>query len=526
MQQPIASPLRLEFTKFSLINEPSRAVLTFRDESLEWNAQLFDRASYSGEFDVFEQINGFWRDRLTEAEQEAVFNIYKECWLAFENMGKTENLTMKLYHYVQKLYEYHPLEVLGPYLNFYQQLRIPESVTRASQQQGEVSFSSDRTYGPDDYIGLRTLSVALRVMIPIWGQFIYSTKGQISNTFKEMEAYQLLAYTNLASSPAMEKLRVFVEKSVPPEKSKASSILRGLASDDFPIWMLGLVLVRRLSVGDVRGIDPTSNLITFIFRYIDHKAKTHDNSFEGTVKEKIVEGAGQDGENNLSKLEGYKIKPELPAGDIAFISAYAADPLWIARKLEPLIPEELVHESVNSVQALTDKELHKPQIALVQWTLNEVIPARGIWLLTKPLILNTIAATQALLWHRGHRDLAALVSAMELDQDDDAHMAYGNDTVKRPTAEQLEKLNYYYPYARRMGKQKTQKQPNVARDAIESVAASFGKHIWRLTVPADWLEVLRGNRSASRRFITPADIRVKLADFIIAINDKTTQQGA
>lgn len=519
-------------------NEPSRAVLTHQGYTLDWNAQLFDRASYKGDFDVFEQINHYWAKNCNPDEQDKIFGIYTQIWNVFENDSGEQDLTEVVRQLVTQLFEFHPLERMEHFLRWGERLPIPSSITRGPSEQRDANFSRDRTYGPEEYAYLRALAVTLRIMIPVWGQFIHMTRRDTGNTFKEYQAYQLLAYTNLERSQAMEKLKVFVTKSLPPDKSRASAILKGLSNDDFPIWMLALVLIRRLSVGDVRGEDQASNLITFIYRYIDHKARTHDNSFEGTVKEKQVEGAGQDGENNLSKLEGYKMKPELPQGDIVFINTYAEDPLWLARQVAPEIPEELVVESINSVQVLVDQELHKPQITLVQWMLADVIRPRGIWLLSKPLTLNTIAATQALFWYGGWYELAALVSAMKLP-DEEGHMAVSPDNIKRANVELQDKLAGYYPYMKRATnkqkqaapqpsniagiKQKAPKQISVVREAVESVAGHFSRHAWRLTLPAEMVEKLKGNRM-SRRYSVPADLRVRLAEFILTINERQARQ--
>jgi hypothetical protein len=320
----------------------------------------------------------------------------------------------------------------------------------------------------------------------------------------------------------MERLRVYVEKSLPPDKSLAAAILGGaISSEDFPTWMLGLVLVRRLSVGDVRGLDPVSSLVTFIYKYIDQKARGHDNTFIGMVKDKIVEGLGQEGENNLSKLEGYKIKQEIPAGDITVIEHYVEDIYNVALRICPDIDPELVRQSEESTRLLANYQIWQPQMKIMQWVLKPVVPPRGLMYLNKMLALRAMAAAQALLWHRGHFEIAALLSAIEQDNSD-AQQLMGTETRARIPKELTEVLDKLYPFSRKPpGKSKANaKRLNPASEAIDSVAGALNEHAWRLTLPSEWTAKVTGNKN-TRRYGVPHDIKVKLANLTIAIAQRS-----
>lgn len=495
-------------------------------EPIHWNIALYDKMSYSGDFDIFEQINGYWA-HLPIHTQNEIYAVYAQIHQTFETIGEGSDsnqelyeLVTKLYDLVAKLYEYHNLDDIKHWLTYHAtNVRIPTNLRESYQESHENPGSRERTYLRDDYVWLVALSVALRAMIPVWGEFIARARKETGTTYKEYYAYRLLAKSSIAHSEPMERLRVYVEHSVPPDKSKSAAILEGLSSDDFPIWVLGLVLVRRLSIGDVRGLDPNSSLVTFIYKYIGQKVKGHDSSFIGLVKDKIVEGVGQEGENNLSKLEGYKIKETIPAGDIAIISHYMQNSEQLARSVCPDIDLGLVRASLLSVQALMDKQIWKPQMTLMQLVLARVVSSQGLLHLHKPLTLQAMAITQALLWHRGHRELAALVSAVEQDSTD-AQQLPGSDSRARISKEQMEVLDALYPFSRRTtGKQKGLKRTNPAAESIESVSAEFSKHAWRLSLPPDWTAELTGNRN-TKRYTVPHDIKIKLAALAISIQQR------
>lgn len=513
--------MKLDINKYGAIGTPSEVLLTHGDQVITWNIALFDKMSFSGEFDIFEQINGYW-GHLPKTDQDKIFDIYKRIRIVFDEVWETNELTRQLHVLIKELYQFHELADVKHWKDFHSNLILPAGLRDAFMESHETPGTRERTYLKEDYHWLVTLSIALRAMIPIWGEFISRTKKDTGTTFKEYYAFQLLAYSNIYKSEPMERLRVYVEHSLPPDKSKSAAILGGISSEDFPLWVLGLVVVRRLSVGNVLGTDPSSSLVTFIYKYIGQKVKGHDNSFIGMVKDKPFEGHGQEGENNLSRLEGYKVKQEIPAGDIAIIGFYAQDIDALALLICPDIDLNLVRLSEISVQALSHEHIWPPQIALIQWVLKQkqAIPPRGLQHLSKTSILRCMAVTQALLWHRNHYELAALLSSVEQSNVDEQQLG-GTDSRARISKDQMEVLETLFPYSRRpTGKQKLTKRPNPAADSIDSMSVLFSEHDWKITLPSEWVAQVTSNRN-NRRYAVPQNVKILLANLVIQIAQRT-----
>lgn len=527
--------MKLEIEKLTVSAQgtPTTAITSHKGEEIRWNVALFDKTSYEGDFDIFEQINGYWAS-LPMPQQDAIFDVYKRTYYdAFGALWDTSDLTMALYKLVAELYTLMPLEQVKHWLEFHGNLVIPSSLKESYQAAPEKSSTRERTYTVEDYRWLLALAVAVRAMVPVWGEFIKRTQREKGTSYKELYAYELLARSNLENSPAMEKIKIFVKGSLPQDKSFAPANYDGLSSEDVPTWMLGMVLVRRLTVGDVRGLDPNSHLVTFMYKYIDQKAKGHDTSFIGQVRDKLVDGSSQDGENNLSKLEGYKIKQAIPAGDTSIISFCMEDPYRVARCVKPDIDLQLVEQSLEAVKVLSEHQIWPPQITMTQWLLKPAIPPRGILHLKtvsesgefqhKELTLRAIAVAQALLWHRKHYQLAALISAIEQDSSDAQQLA-GSESRARVTAAQLIELERLFPFSRRapgksrsMDKTTAGKAPRkntAGSDSVDSVSNSLSEHAWRLTLPTDWVAQVTGNKN-DRRYYVPHNIKVLLADLAI-----------
>jgi hypothetical protein len=512
--------MKLIIKKIGLYGVPTEATMTHgNSDELVWNIALFDKMSVTDNIDIFEQINSYW-ERQPISVQDRIFDIYKRIKDVFGEIWDSNELTRRLYSLVAELYEYHKLDDIRHWVDFYSNLLLPQGLREVYADSHEMPGTRERTYLKEDYKWLVTLSIALRVMIPIWGEFIARTKKETGTALKEYYAFQLLSNSNIFKSEPMERLRIYVEHSLPTDKPLSSAILGGISSEDFPIWILSLVAIRRLSVGDIRGIDPNYSLVTFIYKYIGQKVKGNDNNFTGIIKDKITEDQGQDSENNLSKLEGYKIKQDLPAGDIAIINHYLQNISNLATLICPDINVDLINSSLESARVLETRQLWKPQVILAQWVMKPLVSPKGILHVNKTTMINILAVTQALLIHREHYVLAGLVTAIEQDNNDELLLG-GTDSRARITKEQLEQLDRLFPYSRKpTGKQKVVKRINPAVEAIESVASMFSEYDWRLTLHDTYVEKITGN-AHNRGYSIPYNIKILLANLAISLANRT-----
>jgi len=180
-----------------------------------------------------------------------------------------------------------------------------------------------------------------------------------------------------------------------------------------------------------------------------------------------------------------------------------------------------VRESIDCVvSSLQNHQIFVPQMTLVQWCVARILPPRGMLHLKKTTVLLVMGVVQAILWHKGHRELAALLTAIEQDNDDEMQLG-GTDSRARLPKDVVEKLDQLYPYSRRpTGKQRNAKRPNAAIETIDELNKAFGNNVWRLTLPAGWIEQVTGNKN-NRRYSVPVDIKIKLANLAIEIAQRS-----
>lgn len=493
-----------------------------KGEFITWQNRLLDKTGQSrltdDQFDVYQQINQFWELRSPEV-QDQIFNIYKEIRIVFDMEWVTDELDKKLRPLINKLYQYHKIEDLRHWMDFKSDLIIPSDIRDEFRRAGEeeVLGTPERTYLKEDYKQLVVLSIALRPIIPVWSEYLVRTQREVGTVWKEYQAFQLLHGTYPMSIPAMERLRVFVLHTIPEEKSLTPAILGGISSEDFPTWILALVVVRRLALGDVRGVDSKAMLVASIYRYIESRVKSHENSFLKNVKEKYPEGQGMQEEANISRLESHKTRQDIAAGSIAVIAHQAKDVRALALRVQPDLDLQLFHQSLNAVSKLNQHRVWDHQLTLIQWVLGAAISPRGLRYLHLDVMLGCLAVTQAILWHRGMHDLAALVSAEAIQNHPDNEI-YGIDSRSRISKENMEELDRLYPFIRR-GNKKAEKVKNTAVIAIDLLQEQFSKNDWRLTLPDQWLSWFARSPEmvSNRRYAVPVDIKNKLAQLAISV---------
>jgi hypothetical protein len=494
-----------------------KVIVSHKGASSAWEISAFEKTSFSHDFDDFEQINGYWAF-LPESSQDAIFKIYEDMREIFNEIFDTQLLFTELREQLALLDRYHTQEDVHHWATFHGNLRVPESVKSVPPP----DLPRERTYLVPDYLGLVTLAISMRPLIPVWGEYITRTKKVHGNNFKEFYAARLLQDTSMVLSPAFLRLDEFVRASIPTDKSIDSAIYDSIGSKNFPEWVRSMIVVRKLCVGDVRGIDPFANLPAVIFKYLNNKVKGMDSNFAGIVKDKPKAEDWSDSEQNISTLEMYKVKEAVAAGDIAIQSWYTEDVLRMTRVVAPSIETKILDQSRTAVMRLENEQIHECQTVLMQWVMAPALSPRGLLRLNKESILRVLAATQAILWHWGYYEIAALSTAIAMREETD-HYAGGGDKISRLTQDQIETLNKLFPFQRRQGgkRSKTPRQSNPAIVALENVNELFSEHVWRLTVPKEWLQRLtEGN---SRMYMVPTDFRRTLANLIITIaNDTTT----
>lgn len=509
--------------KKKIVAEDSAIVsIVHNNEELDWVVDFLEIATkskkeksvFDAEIDPYDLINRYW-DSLPRTRQDQIFGVYRDIRDVFSSCFDYTEMTKSLFPLVARLIELHSIDELKNWSDYRSGARIPTNDPKLLVSYDMVNVSKkppEGTYRLEDYKWLIAISILVRSMVPVWGLYIERVKKVVGTNFKEYKAYQLLSQSELFEHAAMQKLRDYVRFNTKPDQVKVSAMRKGLSTQEYSEWMLGVVVVRKLGCLDLMGGESNNSSVNVLYNYIGHKLKNSDNSFGGAINEKKFEGLNGEGENNLSTLEGYRTPQEISQGSILAFQVYAENVVAMAQQICPGISAAMVNRSVGHVRLLHGVIPTNEQLILMQLTVKKVLSPQSLKLLNHETIMGVMGVVQAVLWHKGYPDLAAAASAKRVEADSIG----GSDHRSRILPNQLEELKQLYPYVRRVTAKSKTEQENVAQKEIETIEKELSKKSWALTLPKEWVAELNKSEN-NRRYFVPSNFRIILAQFVIAV---------
>ena len=492
----------------------SELIVEHDGENITFNASPYGSGTFK-KFDVFEHFNAFMKTRSLDFQKKCFTNLI-EIRTVLDSFYESNKLSTELIPRVTSLVDMFNIEEVVDWVNFKSDIRLPPHFATTFVEDINKGTTREQTYLKSDYVNLISISIILRVMVPVWSEFIARVRQDTGTMLKEYVSGQLVSKTKLYNSEIVDKLREYIVVCVANNHlNNPSLILGGVSSEDFLDWITALVLIRRLAVGDVRGIDPKINLITSVYSYITQRVSP-DNPASSEYREKSMTVTSEsDMDAKLSVLERYKIKHDISLGEIVELEHSVSDIMHVAKRLEPNIPEQLVINALNTSKVLLTKQLLDPQINILKWLLSGIISPRGLLHLQKEVIVNLLAVAQAVLYYRGHTFLAMAITT-HVDMTNEV-MLLGVDSRARIPKEILAELDKYFPFVRKSSNRSKNKVPNLAHQAIDKLVEDLSMFNWVMTADKNLVLELSGGKQHSNRLIIPHDIKIKVANFVLDV---------
>lgn len=506
-----------------------------KDQELSW--KISSRVIQEN-YDVFREINQYWA-QLPDADQRKIYDIYVKIFAVFSKFLPLDATTWELRPLIKELFELHRQEDIDYWVRLKSDLIVPAGIKRTFDPDAGMAGTIERTYLEEDYRRLLPMAISMRIMIPIWGEFIGRYSEEVQVVFREYVAFQAMATANVMESSAMQRLEIFIRNTILKEKFDKISVYAGLSTEDFYSWAMAKTIINRLCRAELSGMNQNATLVSGLYNYVSSLPNALENDV-GIIQDKFRRSPGTDGsDNNLSRIEGFKIKIDVPDGDVQSTCFYldlsmrivfdsAADNQYSL--VNRLCPEpgfkDLVKQCYRTCQSLINEQLTKVQTDIAGWVLAKYVSVQGQADLDKVDIIRAISFATAYLWWMGHKDLAAIcsgVAKMTMDDGDDRYLA---DDKRKIDRKQLEDLSARYPFLiRRNSRSKTARSTNASMTNIDLIVEDVSRYMWVLTLPDAWVYELTGKLN-ERRYIAPADIRQKLAALIIDLDERRAKDYA
>ncbi len=420
-----------------------------KGKKILWPAMTYSKVRLREPLMVFDEINDFLK-WLPEESQDGIFQCYVEIKDLLDMAGDAV-VAKALKQRVKELYQFAPMEKFRHWTAFELNLMIPDDIYSTMSENSRYD-ETENTYLRPAYINAAVMALAIRLMVPIWGEFIDQSVG---NDFKETEAVGLLDETEIKSwpeeEPAWEKLYRYIRHFGDTESSAIllSNLWRGQGSEEIPDCMMARVVVRRLTLAPLRG-PHSHNIIANIYRYVDNNSSPQERSAKDRVIKKDPD-KGQGDEDKISIVESYKLKQRVSDGDVVLFEVATRNIAGMCQYIDPTIDMEKV--KICSDAALLNDiailgEIHLHQTRLAQWIMRPVFPPKAFSLIDHMSVIRLLAASQALLWHWGFLDLALLMQ-VKLVTESDQMIPSLTRSVKsgaRILPQYKEELNKLFPY--------------------------------------------------------------------------------
>ncbi len=512
----------------SLLNDP-KLTIEHDGETIKWDISEFQPKSSFEKDDMhlhmFVPINAYW-SKQPVALQKAIFEVFVKLRQAFDINFTAENqnisasdvtplLNAQITPLLKQLYDYHPFSEMEYFVRHSSGLRIPgpEHLDAEFIENDDKNHTRNKTYTINDYVGLVTLILELRMMIPIWGEYIKRTGPTAGTKYKEFYSLELLANTAIAQSEPFVKLRLYIEERTPKDGNR-TAMIDFVSSEDYPKWIMALLVVRRLCMADIRGaVDSSAVLVRHISRHVHERVNRTDTSFGGKINPKTDSTIRGSEENQISYLEGNKIKPKLSEGQIGTLRFYVRDPYDVAKRMDPTVPMQDVEKALASQNLVQKSDGIRAQMLMLQWMIAPVVPPAATDFFDIITVSKLLCVTQAVLWHNNHHLMAGLATAVAAPQIKGQVSAGETGSKGRLTKELQDELALLYPFQRRTRAGRPINQPV---QGIDNLVTAFLAHSsWSLTLPPDKIEVLNPKNGHQKRIVLPHNFRMKVAELAL-----------
>lgn len=493
------------------------------DEFRNFNVSVYSRATRADDDVIFQHINDFL-SRIPPRQQDSVFEKYKDIYDIFHSTENSSTLIASLVAKVNELYGEFQYEQFSYYHSVHAKIPMPASIRNTY---GEDDHQ-EKTYLVDDYSDLVSMIIALRLMVPIWGEAIRAISDEIEGAYKEYRVMKLISSCWLSFCDPMERLLVYIDASAATADMATSAIYGGLGTSELPEYLLAMSVVRRASVCDVYPTEDGSHVVTNIYSYLFNNAMNSlDRKFDGRIVEKNKpRDSSNDEESKISVAESHKVKQAVADGDLIVLGAYAGNVVGMARAIDPTVPKQLVKDCVENMSSLLNMEITHIVRNIARYVVSSVISPRGVPQLGKQAQLNVYGVTQALLVHWGMYDLAVLM-ASEPARLDDGSETMTIETRSRISKVATEKILELYPYYFATGGRATSKDQKVRTgnptlQAIEAMVKSMSMEEWKTYAPKEIVD--KSQFAMQVYFMPPGDLKVLLADLVIKLAENQTQE--
>lgn len=466
---------------------------------------------------IMDHLNRYWVG-LPMVEQDKIFDVYVRIHrLLMSDMDTTAD-RMPLLQAIRELVDLHPIDKLYAWITQPGVLQWPDEKEIPRDLGGitQTKYTRDKNFDYGDYQNLMAFVLQLRPLTPIWGEFLAQNDDNVDRHYRDMTALQLVDESALSESPGYKKLETYVNVMVQSRQSKSTAgVMEYISSYDYPTMMFANLIIRRLTGASFFNApgDRSAFLVKVISNHVKDRIEKSEGEFSTPTAKRESDGSNRSEELQHSNYEATRIKEQLPAGDRFFLQWYVQSLTRIAFELEPNLDKGLLKDFLGMFPA-GDFVPDENQVLIMRWVFAPLISPRATPDLSRINIANCLAVAGAVLWHRGHKVLAAFITANHSRGSINAGIS--GDTVSRMSNQMYDLLPAIFPYQRRA--KSSEKSFKMITDVVKNLVDEITRLAWHPTLPPKYLEEIKEFTSGTdkhRTLIIPNNMRPLVVAAII-----------
>lgn len=481
-------------------------------DELDFDILVYKQAKINQVADVLSVVNRY----LTTLEPEVqnkMFELYGVAKQLMIEMEVPEVTDQKLMHVVSQLVDLINLDKLRRWTAIHSGIHIPVDIKEDFADVEDV-FERGRTYLRYEYMDLLAVCIAVRFLLPIWGEYMFIIRDVVSEYSRELRAYSLLRKSAIATHPAYDRLMLYIEKSFDESVKTTSATVSGIGREEIPEWFCALLLVRRLSIVDLTSTIKPPNIIHNLHGYVKDSMDNLQKKFKETINTKKPQKAN-DAEKDPSFLETYRVKQEIPYGTIDTYNVFFQDVTRIVHAMDNTVPQDIINEVIDITQGLEHEVIGPHNVLITKWVLQTVIPPAMLDTLEKVSVTKAMIAVQAILHSWGFHATALIATGIELS----SHINVIGDVIQKLSPEQLDKIDEIYPYS--LYPQKGKQRPlNKVTEEIFNLSSELISVKKAVRTPRFLTADMVPYIDRYGHLTTPAYIAIELAEILFKVNNR------
>lgn len=458
--------MQLQFSEF---RDAINVVDDFGNEVTFIVNALYKSQQTASSGDVFGVINSFVNSELSQTDRVTLFNLYLAAKDVLVSPTTLNATCLKLEKIFGGIFELIDRERLSYFVAVHGGVGIPLGIKETWDDIDE-SFTRNKTYLKQDYRHLTVMCTVVKLLMPLWGEFVGITKDSIPDAQKEFRAYSLLARTDIMEYPAFDRLKKYVDEVFHDNLTKdvAATTVGGIGQEEIPEWLCASLIVRRLGLLNLKAMtvdNGPTNIISQVSSYIDQSIKNMGKRFSETIHAKKPSGgAAADGEKDPSYLETIRVKQVLPYGNIMASSVFLyrnlisfadvddhtqelqgrdIESIYAAVKaIDPSVPDALIQQVIDISYGLETEAFAEHNIKLMLYCMAPAISMNLFEIFDKLAITHAMINSQILMHHWGLHCLALSVTGINLDNVANNLLS---DRIEKPNIEHMALLDKLYP---------------------------------------------------------------------------------